>query len=285
MMADNKILRNEIIETRKEIEKEIESIIKNTRFYKVLNSHFKYWYFIEYERLLLIYGGAGIGKSKTLRIILNDMNINYKIFLGERFEYYDKLNTLKVASLKHDVIVFDDCMISKRFANYFIDLLENGNKFIIVTNDLSELKANKFFARSHPIFVSLPQEDIHYILNHLIQKYNIEYKNVILLNLRDVVAYVLSELFRIDVKLTIEKLIDELDNYSNNYNALKNLIKTIILRYNTINIPLFENMAKQYFSYSDNTSKKYVRSILNELKKDADVKKPVMMLLNSIDGF
>lgn len=270
-MADNSALRNEIMQVKKEIEKEIALVIKNTKFYKTLKSYFRHWYFVEYERLFLIYGRPGIGKSKTLRDIMNDMNINYKVFLGNRFEFYDMFAILKSAVAKHDLIVFDDCMISKRFVNYLIDLLDKGYKIIIITNDLSELRPAKLFVRAYPLFINMDYEDIQYITNHLAKKYNIEYNNVILLNLRDVVTYTLSALFGIDFKLTIDKIIYETDAHFNNYNILKNIIKRIITNHNILDYNLFESIAKNYFYYSDTTAKKYIRSIIKELYEDSDI--------------
>jgi len=151
---------------------------------------------------LVVYGRGGMGKTTSVKKILEDLkkkyNISY-IYINKRLEYikdlyelfnvnvdlnklkkYNEdlfLDSLKIILDNFDVLVIDDAKISRRLQELLQSFIEDYNKKIIfIVNDTKELENISKIAlnRAEIIYYDLEEETIINIINDISKELNVE---------------------------------------------------------------------------------------------------------------
>ncbi len=261
-------IREKIFNERKKVENNISKIIINTDFYNKYKNNVLEWYFNYPEEFLLIFGGYGIGKSKTLKQILESEDIKYLLFSKMRLEYEEQV--LNKEYENKDIIVFDDTFISKRVENIIFNLIDKGIRSIFIVNSFDELNnLRKILGRLKTAYLDLSSRDIEYMKAKLSEDFKISYDNYVILNLRDLVNITTYELTK-DInkykpRLLIEEIIDDIKNINNRKELLKTILDEIKGYGLKINVDMATEIAIKVLGYSPTTAKKYIKLIINEI--------------------
>ncbi|MGC9133523.1 MAG: hypothetical protein ACP5GJ_03945 [Nanopusillaceae archaeon] len=267
-MPSAKEVREKIFKTRKEVENNVGKIIINTDFYNRYKESIFEWYYNYPEELLLIFGGYGIGKSRTLKQILESENISYLLFSKIRLEYENQI--LNKEYDNKDIIVFDDAFISKRVEHFIFNLIDKNIRSIFIVNSFDELNnLRKILGRLKLIYLDLNNKDVEYMKNKLSEIYKINYDNYVILNLRDLVNITTYEITK-DInkykpKLLIEEIIEDIKSINNRKELLKQILDKIRSYGLNINIDMATEIAIKVLGYSPTTAKKYIKFIINEI--------------------
>ncbi len=262
-----KEVREKILNTRKDVEKNIRKVIIYTDFYNRYKESVLEWYYNYPEELLLIFGGFGIGKSKTLRQILEDEGIPYLMFSKMRVEYEKQI--LNKDYEGKDIIVFDDAFISKRVEHFIFNLIDENIRSIFIVNSFEELNnLRKILGRLKVVYLDLSSKDITYLRMRMESTYNIDLNEYVILNLRDLVNITTYELTKsinkYKPKLLIEEIVEDIKSINNRKALLKQILDKINSYGIKIDIDMATEIAIKVLGYSPTTAKKYIKFILNE---------------------
>jgi len=262
--VDSFEFRDKIKETRKKIEEEISRKIVETEFYKDYTEAILSYYYAIFDELLLIKGGYGIGKSRTLKQILNSHNIEHYIVEYADLNTRKKVDELfkKLRELDRDtLIVFDDVKLSK-WADYpILKLLKEHRPIVVIVNNSNEIsKLEKTFGRIITHSLRLYEDDLKLLINHISTIFNINLDKYVILCLRDLVNASISELTEIKQKTLIEKILKNAKVEKKNKELYRKTIKKLERILKKYNIELTDDIKVEIgvkiFGYSESTLRK-----------------------------
>lgn len=256
--------RNKIRETRKKIEEEISKKIVETEFYKDYAEIVLSYYYSVPEELLLIQGGYGIGKSRTLKQILNSYDIKHYVVertnLNTKKKVEEILNKLKELDID-TLIVFDDVKLSKWIDYHLLKLLDEDRPIIVIVNNINEIsRLEKMFGRIVPYSLRLSKEDLKILTNHISNTFGIDLSKYVLLCLRDLTKASLSELTGIKQKTLVERILKNIKVEKKNKELYRRIIKKLEKILKKYNMELTDDIkieiGVKIFGYSESTLRK-----------------------------
>ena len=227
------------------------------------------WYLNYKDEFLVITGGYGIGKSKTIRQILSEKNIPHTV-IDRRIEYEKDLLAYVDGLVSGSIIVFDDAFVSKRLEQTLFSLVDKNIRPVFIVNDIVELdNIKKVLGRVKRVNLNMKREDLKYLMDSLANEYNISYNDYIILNLRDLVNITVYELTK-DInhykpRLVIEEILEEIENIYDKKDLLKIIIQKIYEKRIVTDEEVLTDIAVKVLGYKRNTAKRYIRQILGEI--------------------
>lgn len=258
-----KVELGEIDKLRKDIEKNISNIIKETKFYSELYDNIKRYILFDNDLILNVYGPPGTGKTKTVLQVLNELKkeINFKmyVFSSKRYEFENDFNY----DFESSVILFDDCFISKRALNRILYLLSKKNRVITISNNVTDFSRN-LQVRGKNFYIKLSLSDLLYIQRKLSEIYNITYPKPVF-NLRELVNYTIALLTNQDYKTTFDQIIENIKNTKNIDEAIQIIVTNLKQYLNDDNTrEIIQNLLIQAKNYSKTyIEKKVTKSFIN----------------------
>jgi len=260
----NSVSRSDILRLKEEIEKLISKKIPETEFYKKYENTILDYYYSNSGEVLVFVGGYGIGKSKTIKQILESNNIKHYIASGSILyelkhvkEEFQKLSSLD----KDTLIVFDDAKLTK-WVDYFILNLANENRpVVIIINDVKEIsKLEKTNGRLRVHVLRLSKEDIEMLKKYVSEKFNINLDKYFIINIRDLVNATLSEIVGIKFETLIDRIVRNKVNEHKRKEEFRNIInelKNVLRQYNLdCTEDIVVEVGVKIFGYAESTVRK-----------------------------
>jgi len=251
-------------ELKGKIEAEISKKIIETNFYKDYERIILNYYCYNIGEILVFIGGYGIGKSRTIKQILDSYNIKYYITSGSiLYELKHVKNEFyKLSSLDKDtLIVFDDAKLTKWVDHFLLNLANENRPIVIIVNDPKEIsKLEKTKGRLKIYTLRLSREDIELLKRYISEKFNINLDKYIIINIRDLVNSALSELMGAKFETLVEEIVNNgikerkrKEEFRNFINKLENTLKQYNLE---LTEDIIIEVGVKIFGYSESTLRK-----------------------------
>ena len=251
--------RKEVLVKKREIERHISKKIVNTEFYKRYKKAVLDWYNTCFEEILLVTGGYGIGKSRTIRQILDEEGIEY-IVISDVFYSKKKAEQLimEIRELSIDnIIIFDDCKLTRWMDYHLLHLLNEGYPIVIIANSFEEVKIlDKVIGRVKRLELIMKRGDLDMLKGYLSEIYDISYNKYIILNLRDIVSATLKELLGINAMLTIDEIMYNVDIRKNRKKMLIEIVRELKRKGYNVDEELIIEIGVKVLGYAESTLRK-----------------------------